>query len=86
MYGLDCAERRHPGNQLSFMLHELVFSGYQLQHRIRTRSHGIRMVVKLYNQTSQLRYGCNPVEYFLYRCFSNETFIKNQYSSTNSVP
>ena len=28
---LDYAERSHPGNQLSFMLHELVFLGCHLQ-------------------------------------------------------
>ena len=30
MYCLDYAERRHYGNQLSFMLHELVLFGYQI--------------------------------------------------------
>ena len=28
MYCLDYAERPHSGNQLSFMMHELVFLGY----------------------------------------------------------
>ena len=31
MYCLDYAERPHPGNQLSFMLHELVFLGCHTQ-------------------------------------------------------
>ena len=32
-------------------------------HRIRTRSHRISMVVKFYNHTLGLRYGCIPMRY-----------------------
>ena len=32
MYCLDNAERPQPGNQLFFMLHELVFLGYHSQY------------------------------------------------------
>ena len=33
-------------------------------HRIRTRSHRICIVVKFYNHTLRLRYGCIPLQYF----------------------
>ena len=33
-------------------------------HRIRTRSHRIRIVVKVYNHTLRLRYGCIPMRYY----------------------
>ena len=33
-------------------------------HRTRRRSHRIRIVVKFYNHTFRLRYGCSPMRYY----------------------
>ena len=87
---LDYAERPHPGNQLPFTLYECCMNWYshgviRSSHRIRTRSRPIRIVVKFYNHTLQLRYGCIPTQYFpLSVLLEGITFIKNQSSLTNS--
>ena len=67
MHCLDYAERPHPGNQLSFMLHELVFLGYHSQFASYTYTSQRIRIVKFYNYTLRLRGNI-----FLYRCFSNE--------------
>ena len=57
MYCLDYAGRHHPGNQLSFMLHELVLLGCHLQF-----ASYIRIVVKFYTilQNKRMR-RCPPI-------------------------
>ena len=52
-------------------------------HRIRTGSHRVRIVVKFYNYTLRLLYGCIPTLFFSIGASRMKTFIKNQCSSTN---
>ena len=65
MYCVDYAERPYPGNQLSFICCMNWYSwGVTVSSlRIRTRSRRICMVVKFYNPTLRLRYGCIPMQY-----------------------
>ena len=86
MYFLDYAERHHPSNQLSFMLHELIFLGFILNsHLIRTRSHRIRIVVTLSQPYIQatVRMHSDAI-FFAIGASQMTTFIKIEWSSTNS--
>ena len=57
------AERLRLDNLVSLKLQELVVDVICSLHSIGTRSHRIRTVVKFYNHTSRLRYGCRPTSY-----------------------
>ena len=64
MYCLLRQCRLRLDNLVSFTFHELVFLGCHSQFiSYRTRSHRILTVVKFYNHTFWLRYGCRRMRY-----------------------
>ena len=86
MFSLDHAERPHPSNKLSFMLHELVFFGCHSQFA------SYRYTFSSYSHNCEILqpYVAAKVRMHLDAIFSSigasqiKIFIKNQCSSTNS--
>ena len=86
MYCLDYAERPDTGNQLSFMLHNMVF----LECHSQIASYPYMFASYLHSCKILLPYVPAAVHMHSNAIFSSisaslmKTFIKNQYSSTNS--
>ena len=86
MYSLDDAERPHPGNQLSFMLHELVFLWCHSQfasypYTLASYLHNCKILQPYVVATVLLH---SDAIFFSIGASRIKTFIKNQCWSTNS--
>ena len=80
MYCLDYVERPHPGNQLSFMLHELVFLGCHSKlasypYTFTSHSHSCKILQLFVASTVQMH---SDAIFFSIGASRIKTFIKNQ--------
>ena len=87
MYCLNYAERPHPGNQLSFMLHELEFLGCQLQvasypYTFASYSHSCKILQPYVAATLRMH---SEAIFFSIGASRLKTFIKNQRSKIKNA-
>ena len=86
MYCFDYPERHHPGNQLSFMLHKLMFLGCHLEfasypYTFASYSHSCKILQPYVVATVRVH---SDAIFSSIGASLMKTFIKNQCSATNS--
>ena len=85
MYCLDYAKIPHPGDQLSFMLHKLVFLGCHLQFALYRYMFALYLhSCKILQNVAAMVQMHSDAIFFSIDASQMKTFTKNQCSPTNS--